>query len=223
VDIVVAPCPSHRPSVDVLSDLANDFLPVITYALHKDELSERGEQELREVRQYFSFPMFFFKVPKLEIISSSSGRAESERSPLYGQLVDLGYLSSSHRNCVPSDQDCKAQSMLVEQSEKLKQLSTFSHQLLQNRLVDAAKALNVVHSHCLDIFINQAFDMQRDLQITPKRLEYTRKKENELYESLMNIANRKQEEMKDMIVETLNTMKEELLDDAANMEFKGRC
>ena len=63
--------------------------------------------------------------------------------------------------------------------------------------------------------------MQRDLQITPKRLEYTRKKENELYESLMNIANRKQEEMKDMIVETLNTMKEELLDDAANMEFKG--
>lgn len=220
VDIVVAPCPSHRPSVDVLSDLANDILPVITYALHKDELSERGEQELREVRQYFSFPMFFFKVPKLEIISSSSGRAESERSPLYGQLVDLGYLSSSHRNCVPSDQDCKAQSMLVEQSEKLKQLSTFSHQLLQNRLVDAAKALNVVHSHCLDIFINQAFDMQRDLQITPKRLEYTRKKENELYESLMNIANRKQEEMKDMIVETLNTMKEELLDDAANMEFK---
>lgn len=220
VDIVVAPCHSHRPSVDVLSDLANDFLPVITYALHKDELSERDEQELQEMRKYFSLPVFFFKVPKLEIINSSSGRAESERSPLSGQLMDLGYLSSSHRNCVASDQDWKAQSMLVEQSEKLRQLSTFSHQLLQNRLVDAAKALNVVHSHCLDIFINQAFDMQRDLQITPKRLEYTRKKENELYESLMNIANRKQEEMKDMIVETLNTMKEELLDDAANMEFK---
>ncbi|XP_070240665.1 dual serine/threonine and tyrosine protein kinase isoform X2 [Bos mutus] len=93
-------------------------------------------------------------------------------------------------------------------------------QVLQTRLVDAAKTLNLVHCRCLDIFINQAFDMQRDLQITPKRLEYTRKKENELYESLMNIANRKQEEMKDMIVETLNTMKEELLDDAANMEFK---
>lgn len=220
VDIVVAPCHSHRPAVDVLSDLANDFLPVITYALHKDELSERDEQELQEIRKYFSLPVFFFKVPTLEIISSSSGRADSERSPLYGQLMDLGYLSSSHRNCVASDQDCKAQSMLVEQSEKLRQLSTFSHQLLQTRLVDAAKALNAVHSHCLDIFINQAFDMQRDLQITPKRLEYTRKKENELYESLMNIANRKQEEMKDMIVETLNTMKEELLDDAANMEFK---
>ncbi|XP_027273431.1 dual serine/threonine and tyrosine protein kinase isoform X2 [Cricetulus griseus] len=220
VDIVVAPCHSHRPAVDVLGDLANDSLPVITYALHKDELSERDEQELQEIRKYFSFPVFFFKAPKLEIMDSSGGRAESERSPLYRQLMDLGYLSSNHRNCVAPDQDSRAQSMLVEQSEKLRHLSTFSHQLLQTRLVDAAKALNMVHCHCLDIFINQAFDMQRDLQITPKRLEYTRKKENELYESLMNIANRKQEEMKDMIVETLNTMKEELLDDAANMEFK---
>ncbi|XP_047273101.1 dual serine/threonine and tyrosine protein kinase isoform X2 [Homo sapiens] len=222
VDVVVAPCQGLRPTVDVLGDLVNDFLPVITYALHKDELSERDEQELQEIRKYFSFPVFFFKVPKLgsEIIDSSTRRMESERSPLYRQLIDLGYLSSSHWNCGAPGQDTKAQSMLVEQSEKLRHLSTFSHQVLQTRLVDAAKALNLVHCHCLDIFINQAFDMQRDLQITPKRLEYTRKKENELYESLMNIANRKQEEMKDMIVETLNTMKEELLDDATNMEFK---
>ena len=223
VDIVVAPCQGLRPTVDVLSDLVNDFLPVITYALHKDELSERDEQELQEIRKYFSFPIFFFKVPKLdsEIIDSSTERMESERSPLHRQLTDLGYLSSSLCNCGTPGQDTKAQSMLVEQSEKLRHLNTFSHQVLQTRLVDAAKALNLVHCRCLDIFINQAFDMQRDLQITPKRLEYTRKKENELYESLMNIANRKQEEMKDMIVETLNTMKEELLDDAANMEFKG--
>ncbi|XP_057364051.1 dual serine/threonine and tyrosine protein kinase isoform X2 [Manis pentadactyla] len=222
VDIVVAPCHSLRPTVNVLGDLVNDCLPVITYALHKDELSERDEQELQEIRKCFPFPVFFFKVPELdsEIINSSSRRVENERSPLHRQLTDLGYLGSSHCNCGATGQDTKAQSMLVEQSEKLRHLSTFSHQLLQTRLVDAAKALNLVHCRCLDIFINQAFDMQRDLQITPKRLEYTRKKENELYESLMNIANRKQEEMKDMIVETLNTMKEELLDDAANMEFK---
>ncbi|EPQ19628.1 Dual serine/threonine and tyrosine protein kinase [Myotis brandtii] len=222
VDIVVAPCQGLRPTVDVLGDLVNDFLPVITYAFHKDELSERDEQELQEIRKYFSFPIFFFKVPKLgsEIIDSPTKRTENERTPLHRQLIDLGYLSISHCNWGAAGQDTKAQSMLVEQSEKLRHLSTFSHQMLQARLVDAAKALNLVHCCCLDIFINQAFDMQRDLQITPKRLEYTRKMENELYESLMSIANRKQEEMKDMIVETLNTMKEELLDEAANMEFK---
>lgn len=63
--------------------------------------------------------------------------------------------------------------------------------------------------------------MQRDLQITPRRLEYTREKEGELYCSLMAIANRKQEEMKEMIVETLGSMKEQLLEDAANLEFTG--
>ena len=67
----------------------------------------------------------------------------------------------------------------------------------------------------------QAFDMQRDLQITPRRLEYTREKEGELFTSLMAIANRKQEEMKEMIVETLSSMKEQLLEDAANLEFTG--
>lgn len=69
----------------------------------------------------------------------------------------------------------------------------------------------------------QAFDMQRDLQITPRRLEYTREKEGELFTSLMAIANRKQEEMKEMIVETLSSMKEQLLEDAANLEFTGKC
>lgn len=68
---------------------------------------------------------------------------------------------------------------------------------------------------------SQAFDMQRDLQITPRRLEYTREKEGELFTSLMAIANRKQEEMKEMIVETLGSMKEQLLEDAANLEFTG--
>ncbi|XP_049713939.1 dual serine/threonine and tyrosine protein kinase isoform X3 [Elephas maximus indicus] len=122
------------------------------------------------------------------------------------------------------EEDLEVQEDSEDAAHVLAELEVAMHhallQVLQTHLVDVAKALNLVHCRCLDIFINQAFDMQRDLQITPKRLEYTRKKENELYESLMNIANRKQEEMKDMIVETLNTMKEELLDDAANMEFK---
>lgn len=68
----------------------------------------------------------------------------------------------------------------------------------------------------------KAFDMQRDLQITPRRLEYTREKECELFSSLMDIANRKQEEIKEMIVETLGAMKDQLLEDAANLEFTGQ-
>ncbi|XP_068930765.1 dual serine/threonine and tyrosine protein kinase isoform X2 [Petaurus breviceps papuanus] len=225
VDIVVVPCRGFQPPVDTLGELVNGVLPVVIFAINKDALSEGDEEELRDIRERLSLPIFFFKVPKLgsELISPNSSpkkRMETERSSVHRQLVDLNYLIDSHHNCGTPGLNGKAQSMLVEQSDKLRQLNTFTHQVLQTHLVDAATVLNLVHCRCLDIFINQAFDMQRDLQITPKRLEYTRKKENELYESLMNIANRKQEEMKDMIVETLNIMKEELLEDAANMEFK---
>nr|XP_020858901.1 dual serine/threonine and tyrosine protein kinase [Phascolarctos cinereus] len=225
VDVVVLPCRGFQPPVDTLGELVNGVLPVVIFAINKDELSEGDEEELRAIRERLSLPIFFFKVPKLgsELISPNSSpkrRMETERSSLHRQLVDLNYLNDSHHNCGTLGLNAKAQSILVEQSDKLRQLNIFTQLVLQTHLVDAATVLNLVHCQCLDIFINQAFDMQRDLQITPKRLEYTRKKENELYESLMNIANRKQEEMKDMIVETLNIMKEDLLEDAANMEFK---
>ncbi|XP_006273943.2 dual serine/threonine and tyrosine protein kinase [Alligator mississippiensis] len=220
VDIVVAPCRGFQSAEVTLGEYVNHVLPVITFAISEAELSASDENELREIKEKYALPVFFFKVPELGAELISPKKVENEKSSLYCQLMDLEYLSINHCSCGAPTSDAKAQSMLVEQSEKLRLLSIFSRQVLQKHLVDAATLLNLVHSRCLDIFINQAFDMQRDLQITPKRLEYTRKKENELFESLMGIANRKQEEMKDMIIETLNNMKEELLEDAANMEFK---
>ncbi|XP_009078523.1 PREDICTED: dual serine/threonine and tyrosine protein kinase [Acanthisitta chloris] len=220
VDVVVAPCRGFQPAEATLEEYVNQVLPVVVFAISEAELSPSDEHELRQIKEKFSLPIFFFRVPEVgpELISPNT--PDTEKSSLYCQLMDLEYLSTNHCSCGAPGADSDAQSMLVEQLEKLRLLSTFSRQVLQKHLVEAATSLNEVHCRCLNIFINQAFDMQRDLQITPKRLEYTRKKENELYESLMNIANRKQEEMKDMIVETLSNMKEELLEDAANMEFK---
>ncbi|KAK9404515.1 DSTYK: Dual serine/threonine and tyrosine protein kinase [Crotalus adamanteus] len=220
MDIVIAPCRGFQSAEDTLEESINSVLPVITFAISEAELSTLDMNELQEIKEKFALPIFFFKVLDLGSELISPQNAETEKSSLFRQLLDLDYLSSNHCSCGAPSTDAKAQSMLVEQSDKIRLLSTFSKQVLQQRLVDAATILNIVHYRCLDIFINQAFDMQRDLQITPKRLEYTQTKENELYESLMSIANRKQEEMKDMIIETLNNMKEELLEDAANMEFK---
>ncbi|XP_067166643.1 dual serine/threonine and tyrosine protein kinase [Apteryx mantelli] len=220
VDVVVAPCRGFQSAEGTLEEYMNHVLPVVIFAISEAELSPSDENELREIKEKFSLPIFFFKVPESGAELISPKKTDNEKSSLYSQLMDLEYLSTNHCSCGAPAPDANAQSMLVEQFEKLRLLSTFSRQVLQKHLVEAATSLNEVHCRCLNIFINQAFDMQRDLQITPKRLEYTRKKENELYESLMNIANRKQEEMKDMIVETLNNMKEELLEDAATMEFK---
>ncbi|NXH59460.1 DUSTY kinase, partial [Rhabdornis inornatus] len=212
VDIVVAPCRGFQSAEATLGEFVNQVLPVVTFAISEPQLSPSDQAELREIKEKFSLPIFFLRVgsePDRDKCGAGS-EPDRDKSPLQRQLLDLQFLSPSSPCGIPGS------SML----EKLRLLSAFSRQVLQQHLVQAATRLSEVHGRCLNIFINQAFDMQRDLQITPKRLEYTRRKESELYESLMGIANRKQEEMKDMIVETLGNMKEELLEDAASMDFR---
>uniref|UniRef100_A0A3P8T760 Dual serine/threonine and tyrosine protein kinase n=1 Tax=Amphiprion percula TaxID=161767 RepID=A0A3P8T760_AMPPE len=232
--VMVVPCPSVQPIEEALEDCTRNVIPVILYAINQDSLSAEQVAELWKVKEMLSFPICFVRIPDtMPAASPEPGRRaekekekEREKSALHKQLLSLGFLNSPTGNCscgVPTQMPtpgAKPQSMLGEAFERLHRLLVpFARQVLQNQQVEAANLLNGLHCRCLDLFINQAFDMQRDLQITPRRLEYTREKEAELFTSLMAIANRKQEEMKEMIVETLSSMKEQLLEDAANLEF----
>ncbi|XP_038135867.1 dual serine/threonine and tyrosine protein kinase [Cyprinodon tularosa] len=229
--VMVVPCPSVQPIEEALEDCTRNVMPVILYAINQDTLSTDQVADLRKVKEMLPFPICFVRTPASTLAaspeSSRRGEKEKERSGLHKQLLSLGFLSSQtgHCSCGAPTQvsapGAKPQSILGETFDRLHRLLVpFARQVLQNQQVEAANLLNGLHCRCLDLFINQAFDMQRDLQITPRRLEYTREKEGELFNSLMAIANRKQEEMKEMIVETLGSMKEQLLDDAANLEFK---
>ena len=72
------------------------------------------------------------------------------------------------------------------------------------------------------MFILYAFDMAREMQITPRRINYVKEKENELFETLNDIATKKQDEIKSIIMESLLEMRESLLEKATNYEFKGK-
>ncbi|NXP24455.1 DUSTY kinase, partial [Scytalopus superciliaris] len=184
VDVVVAPCRGFHPAEATLGELLSQALPVVTFAVSEAQLSPADQRELRAIKEQFSLPIFFFRVPGAGGELISARRRDGDKSSVQCQLLELEYLSSSHCGCGAAG----AQSMLVEQLEKLRLLSTFSRQVLQKHLVEAATSLNELHCRCLNIFINQAFDMQRDLQITPKRLEYTRRKENELWVEASGLA-----------------------------------
>ncbi|XP_062257526.1 dual serine/threonine and tyrosine protein kinase [Platichthys flesus] len=232
--VMVVPCPSVQPIEEALEDCTHSVIPIILYAINQDSLTTEQVAELWKVKELLSFPICFIRIPHtIPVASPEPGRhaekekeKEREKSALHKQLLSLGFLNSPSGNCTcgaptqVSTPGAKPQSTLGEAFERLHRLVVpFTRQVLQNQQVEAASLLNGLHCRCLDLFINQAFDMQRDLQITPRRLEYTREKEAELFTSLMAIANRKQEEMKEMIVETLGSMKEQLLEDAANLEF----
>ncbi|XP_056093952.1 dual serine/threonine and tyrosine protein kinase [Rhinichthys klamathensis goyatoka] len=218
VKIMVLPCRNVQPVEEALEDCRRGILPIILYAVSKATLSADQLSELQKVRETLPYPVCFVRIP-----TEPAPDPPGQRSALFAQLVSQELIGGAAGNCAcgaPAQTPGKMQGILGEGLERLHRvLVPFARQVLQSQQVEATTLLNAVHCRCLDLFINQAFDMQRDLQITPRRLEYTREKEGELFSSLMAIANRKQEEMKEMIVETLESMKEQLLEDAANLEF----
>ena len=113
-------------------------------------------------------------------------------------------------------------SVLVERSDSTAHLTNFSRLILLNHLVKSTSLLNVIHTRCLETFILTAFDMARDMMITPRRLEFAQEKENDLYNSLMDIALKKQDEIGHIIGETISDIRDELLEKAANYEFIGK-
>ena len=94
---------------------------------------------------------------------------------LFQQLTKAGYLSllpaalPSSQNGITS-YEANADSELCENFETFGQSAfLFARQCLQCYLVRITSMLHVVHTRCLQMFIMTAFDMARDMQITPKR------------------------------------------------------
>lgn len=85
---------------------------------------------------------------------------------------------------------------------------------------EIANQLYNLHNKILRMFILTAFDMSRDILITPKRIMYAKKKEAELYEQLMLIAKEKQQEIKLLISSTIEQMRDRLVEQAAQYVFK---
>lgn len=143
---------------------------------------------------------------------------------LYQQLCRLGYLPSSeddvlYRRTLAQDY-FNMESMFIECFNEFPQMFTkFSQQMFQSYLVNAATVLNYSHTRCLKMFILSAFDMARDMLITPRKLEFVREKEEELYKSLLAIAVSKIDEIRMLISQTIKDISEELEEIAANYDF----
>lgn len=115
----------------------------------------------------------------------------------------------------------KPKSKLITEISKFSEFSSYLHEVLQHELLLAASVLNQHHSRVLGMFIAAAYDVQRDMIITPKRLEYAKKKEEELFHAMIESASRKQEEIKAEIRQTITALTPKLVVDAAAMVFVG--
>jgi len=63
--------------------------------------------------------------------------------------------------------------------------------------------------------------IHRDILITPKRINYAREKEKDLYESLTTLTNSKQNEIQKLILQAVDEMQETLTDQACSLDISG--
>nr|XP_006816396.1 PREDICTED: dual serine/threonine and tyrosine protein kinase-like [Saccoglossus kowalevskii] len=245
--LVVSPCNCIGQNIiQVYQKCCEGVLPIVIYALENNCLTDKEVQELRN----FEAPLPNIGVTELtesakhclkynpvqentqcngcpEGVNNECDSNDSDERPITirEQLHELGYLSHEASK-KPFYKNLQVLSVTVD-SELVTNFDNFStvllyvRHVLQSHLVTAASILNNAHQRCLKMFITTAFDMARDMMITPRRVRYAKEKEIFLYESLLEIASQKQEELKDLIIHTVLSMKEDLLEEASNFIFVG--
>ena len=146
---------------------------------------------------------------------------------VFKQLCGIGYLTDTpgvrniSRDIVGDYFD--VDSVLVSSFDQfMSSFTNFLEQTLQQYLVNSVTVLNNTHIRCLNTFIISAFDMARDMLVTPKKLEFARDREEELYKSLLQIAVDKGDEIKDMIAHTIAANWDKLVEKANDYDFIGK-
>ncbi|PAA88650.1 hypothetical protein BOX15_Mlig027899g1 [Macrostomum lignano] len=193
----------------------------------------------RQQRRQFACPP---PVPPSAAAAAASGTGDLLQQPqaaprLFADLCELGFLSmmpgggsrgghpagsTASSSASPADAACQPlASELVENFEaNFCRILIYVRRALQQILVQAATLLNDNHCAVLNNFILLAFDLARDVLVTPKKLRFAKSKELELYNSLMEISSRKQEEIRQLIAFTLENMRECLLLAAEAFQFR---
>ncbi|XP_022257624.1 dual serine/threonine and tyrosine protein kinase-like isoform X2 [Limulus polyphemus] len=199
------------------------------------ELTESEQHDRGTVVSCYSHPLQLLSYQEFSHIEHYQ-KPHNQREPesqisntkfsIYQQLYGLGFSVLCQTNQKKSIQRQRSEpyevdSELSESFEKFPSILLFVQCVLQSFLVKACTLLNEAQNRCLRMFILTAFDMTRDMVITPKRLEYICQRETELYSSLMTIVNKKQEEIRQLIVSTITGMKNDLSEEAANYQFQG--
>ncbi|KXJ28456.1 dual serine/threonine and tyrosine protein kinase [Exaiptasia diaphana] len=244
--IVCSPSNDEGDVENIFRACCEDVLPILLYAIEFDTLSEKDNAELLQVKALApDLPVFFVKccrkAPQLTESMTESEQHEAvyeiteSKTKIYEQLCDIGYLTpelsdkkdnlhldnsedkSSLRAIVDS---VRPKSTMIENFSLFPCFLLFVRQVLQYHLVTASSALNEAHSRVLSLFITTAFDMARDMIITPRRLEYAKEKEEELFKALMETASRKQDEIKEVIHNTITTLSPQILKEVGLLEFK---
>ncbi|KAL3852843.1 hypothetical protein ACJMK2_016456 [Sinanodonta woodiana] len=152
--------------------------------------------------------------------------ASAHSSNIYLQFSSLGFFPETpgcrNLSAIMTGDYFEVESVLVINYDNFTHdFTNFVSYTLQRYLINAAAVLNNSHVRCLNTFITSAFDMARDILITPKKIEFARDRESELYNSLLQIALAKGDEIREMIGTTISANLDQLVKKAEEYDFIG--
>ncbi|XP_018566514.1 dual serine/threonine and tyrosine protein kinase-like isoform X2 [Anoplophora glabripennis] len=211
---------------EALSKYVHNILPIVIYSVYEEVLNDTNIQEIRKLKDNFKIPFLFVSVSNTEhstfcsesltesqqhSVGLNIGQKYSKLQNLQDQLVRLGFINENFK----TDDIVKRKSLCLECSldtlicdKKInEEFILYVSEMLKSSVLKMAGKLSVIHTKCLRKFILCAFDMAREIQITPKRILYAQEIELKLYKTLMKIACEQQEEITAIIQRTLQDMK----------------
>ena len=164
------------PTRDLVRQVENNRtqspMSVIQNALERHKVSEDKPSKRRSRDTVSSSP---HKIHK----SHTTTTRTFTTSKCMTQLLELGFLSPLPFDALPEQSDSEGESEkaykytteseLIDDFENFPQLAGFVRKTLRKYLIRTTSLLNLIHTRCLQMFINSAFDMARDMIITPKR------------------------------------------------------
>lgn len=92
---------------------------------------------------------------------------------------------------------------------------------MRQQITSAASSLHDAHARCLQTLILYAHDLARDVLVTPKRIQYSRSKEEELYTQLIDLASKKQSEIKELVHQAIADVTDQIVQQICQMNFDG--
>ncbi|XP_060515912.1 dual serine/threonine and tyrosine protein kinase-like isoform X4 [Cylas formicarius] len=245
--IMVPPdCPSNQ--FNELALKCVDILPAIIYAVTEETLSDTNIQEIRKLKDIFPMPFLFVSlsngVNMEKAISTSLTESEKHLAEscslqnnetklqiLKDQLVRLGYINSeSDSENIDISEGKKAfrlhyslENILLSDKAVAEEFIMFIKDILKSNILKLAASLSEIHNKCLKKFILCAFDMAREIQITPKRILYARDVELKLYKTLIKITSEQQDEITSIIQRTLQEMKSNVAEVLEGYNSNSEC
>ncbi|CAH0731441.1 unnamed protein product, partial [Brenthis ino] len=129
------------------------------------------------------------------------------------QILKDSERDTEHKKKKDTDSDRTVKSRSVLLNIVLK----FATECSQSYLLDQCKRLSEIHNKLLQQFILASFDMARELQIVPKKIQYVARQEQQLYETMNEKFS--QGEKKRELLQIMQEVLEEMRSEINNMDW----